>query len=127
MEQPTGLTSQYFMVLDTANGFGYVGENNNPGKIVRVKLGPVPSEPTALTLTGHDRAYPVCIVGGQLYLSMDITTSNSRLGVVDLRNFSLVGVRSPKLTVAFSQSSYILMTYRVVGLHRWATRTSSSC
>ena len=27
-------------------------------------------------------------------------------------------VRSPKLTVAFSQSSYILMTYRVIGAGR---------
>jgi hypothetical protein len=33
-------------------------------------------------------------------------------------------VRSPKLTVAFSQSSYILMTYRVVGAR--VTRACSS-
>jgi hypothetical protein len=52
----TNLTSQYFMVLDT-DGFGFVGENNNPGKIVRVKLGAVPSAATAITLTGHDRAH----------------------------------------------------------------------
>ena len=31
-----------------------------------------------------------------------------------------VQVRSPKLTVAFSQSSYALMTYRVVGPDRWS-------
>ena len=31
-------------------------------------------------------------------------------------------VRSPKLTVAFSQSSYILTTYRVAGTSCWAVR-----
>ena len=32
---------------------------------------------------------------------------------------SVFQVRSPKLTVAFSQSSYILMAYRVVGARPW--------
>jgi hypothetical protein len=36
-----------------------------------------------------------------------------------INNLSKDGaVRSPKLTVAFSQSSYILMTHRVVGTRR---------
>ena len=92
----TNLTSQYSIVLDVASGFGYVGENNNPGVIVRVSLGAAPSNVTTLTLTGHDRAYPLCILGGRLYVAMDITTTNSRLGVVqvddDGNNFSLVAI-----------------------------------
>ena len=36
-------------------------------------------------------------------------------------------VRSPKLTVAFSHSSYILMTYRVFGRRCSPTKTSCTC
>ena len=39
---------------------------------------------------------------------------------------SCAQVRSPKLTVAFAQSSYILLTYRVVGASSRGTATVTS-
>ena len=54
---------------------------------------------------------------GPASASADDQSSNDRkrdsLGLDDSQDDAQV--RSPKLTVAFSQSSYILMTYRVVG------------
>ena len=60
------------------------------------------------------------------YDALEASVGAERDRIQAMRDLIASQVRSPKLTVGFSQSSYILMTYRVVGAGYLSVRSRIS-